>query len=373
MILDSNKRLFLGMMSGTSMDGIDISLIMSDGENIFEQIDNMSVDYQKDYKKIIYNPDVTIRELLLFEREFTLLHADAIGRILTKNKLSHSDISAIGFSGQTIYFSPKESILHHIGDPHLLSRRTNIDVVHDFRRADLAAGGYGAPLIPIFHKLLLSDQKKPAMIVNIGGISNLTYVDNDDIDELIGFDIGVGMCLIDDMVNKHFDKKFDDNGEIATRGRVDKILVEKFLENPYFSKSYPKSLDRHDFHYLVDEVESYDPYDIIATFTYFTAAAIVDSIKLLPTIPHSMFLCGGGAQNMTLISFIKKILIEKNISTQVQNIEIINKHLNIDYIESQGFGYLAARALKRKPSSFPSTTGVQEPQICGVIVSQSDR
>ena len=246
----------------------------------------------------------------------------------------------------------------------MLAAATNIDVVHDFRRRDVALGGQGAPLIPIFHKMLVKNQDMPCMIVNIGGVANLTYVAEE---ELVAFDTGPGNALIDDMMMQLYGKAFDDEGTIAASGKVDELIISRVLAEEYYNQTYPKSLDRNSFMFLAKEMEGKKPEDIIATLTYLTSAAIVHSISLLPNIPKQIFICGGGVKNKQIIFWVNNVLKEQNIPSKISNISELDD-LDPDYIESQGFAYLAARFCNDLPSAFPSTTGARSVNTCGCLV-----
>tara|TARA_B110000503_G_C7146430_1_gene413206 strand:- start:1020 stop:1805 length:786 start_codon:yes stop_codon:yes gene_type:complete len=256
-----------------------------------------------------------------------------------------------------------------IGNPHLLAQKTNIDVVHDFRRRDISLGGQGAPLVPIFHKLLVRDQKLPVSVVNIGGVANITYVDED---RLIAFDTGAGGALIDDAMIEYFGKPFDNEGELAASGNVDILIVKKIMSMEYFNAPYPKSLDRNAFIFLKDMLLTHSPVDMIATLTYITSVSIAGALLSLPKIPKNLFLCGGGRKNTQMIMWIKEILVKENKNCKIEDISIINNH-DPDYIESQAFAYLSARFFCNLPSAFTTTTNTSKDNICGCLVQNGNR
>lgn len=361
-------KLYIGFMSGTSLDGLDVSLIKTDGKNIVIPIENLHIPYEKNFQNKLkellgFKIDVSLFDI---EKELTNLHIAAAISLLSKANLKNSDIAALGFHGQTIYYNPDKAIIWQIGDPFMLAAQTGIKTIYDFRRRPMAYGGQGAPLIPIFHKAIMSDEKSAVAVVNIGGVANITYIGQND--ELIAFDTGPGNALIDDACYKYSGQSYDKNGEIGRTGKIDINFVNKFLEKEYFSKSYPKSLDRNEFKSALDEllVANKNWADIISTLTYLTAASIAASFKHLPDIPRKIYLCGGGTHNFYLTE-----LIDNLISTKY-NCDIINisqkNNLNPDFIESEGFAYLAARYCNNLPSAFPSTTGVSKAVICGSAV-----
>lgn len=362
-------------MSGTSVDGIDASLIQTDGQNEIKFIADLHVPYEQSFKnKVKQLFELKFDDSFLdIEQELTMFHVQATRKLLDKAKLKNSDIHAIGFHGQTIYHNPGKSITWQMGNPFLLATETGVKVVADFRKRDIANGGQGAPLIPIFHKAIMSDEDNPVVVVNIGGVANVTYIAGND---LIGFDTGPGNALIDDAVLKYFQVNYDKDGLIARRGRANLEFVNSVLQKPYFSMPFPKSLDRNEF----KEVEatiiasprnnnlplSSSGNDLVATLTYLTAATIVRGINQLPIFPSKIYLCGGGAHNIYLTELISN-LVNKNHKCEVLNISQ-KSSLDPDFIESQGFAYLAARCCNNLPSAFPATTGARVANVCGVVV-----
>ena len=356
--------LYIGFMSGTSCDGVDASLIETDGLDHFKPIHNVAIPYDPEIRSQLQELFKRSAPFLELEKKLTEFHIQAVDKLLVESGYKAEQIKAIGFHGQTIFHKPEAGITWQIGNPHILATATKIDVIHDFRRRDVALGGQGAPLIPIFHKMLAQKQDIPCMIVNIGGVANLTYI---DADELIAFDTGPGNALIDDMMMQHYGKSFDDEGEIAASGIVDKLIVSKVLAGEYYNQSYPKSLDRNSFAFLTKELEGKNPEDIIATLTYLTSAAIVHSINLLPNVPKQIFICGGGVKNKQILSWMNDLLKEQNIPSRLSNISELD-NLDPDYVESQGFAYLAARFCNDLPSAFPSTTGARSANVCGCLI-----
>ena len=347
--------LAIGLMSGTSLDGIDASLIETDGEQLFKSIENFYLPYSNDFQYKLRNVINTHQNWLDTEIELTKLHNIAISELIKKNNVPRETIYAIGFAQQTIFHDPNNLITWQIGNPHLLKSLANIQVVSEFRKSDVAWGGEGAPLVPIFHKCLVHALPKPVAIINIGGVANVTYIDDHD---LIAFDCGPGNALINDVVLKYCGYPFDKNGEIAKKGTVDKKILNQLLDDKFFATAYPKSIDRNHFEYIQPLIVHLSPIDQIATLTAFSAKAIIESIRLLPKKPKQIFLAGGGTYNKTMVRYLKEKLPINNIAQLA---------LDADFVEAQAFAYLAIRRLKGLPATFSSTTKVKNPTVIGTI------
>jgi anhydro-N-acetylmuramic acid kinase len=358
-------ELYIGFMSGTSGDGVDASLIKTDGENSFFPIHDINIPYDFDIKKQLRNGFGNIRYILEIEQQITNYHIKAGQKLLNETGYSSAEVRAIGFHGQTLFHDAYNKLTCQIGNPHALATILGINVIHDFRRRDIAYGGQGAPLIPIFHKLLARYQELPCVIVNIGGVANLTYISKKN---LVAFDTGSGNALIDDMTMRYYKKPYDDRGEIASSGKVDHNFINVATSDAYYKLPYPKSLDRNRFVHVMKYLERKTPEDIIANLTYLTAKTIVDSINLLPTIPKKIFICGGGAKNLQMLQWIEEIVKEKNINCLLSEFSQLSNS-DSDYVESQGFAYLAARFCHNLPSAFPNTTGAKASTICGCLVT----
>ena len=315
-------------------------------------------EFQKELKLFLNNPTNWFE----IERKLTIMHANAVNEIkkLSETRLNGERIQIIGFHGQTVLHNPSKHFTWQIGDPNLLGRLTGIDVVGDFRRRDVSYGGQGAPLVPIFHKALMSKQEKPLIVLNIGGVANLTYIGENE--ELVAFDTGPGNALIDDLMNKLFNQRFDDEGKCASEGKIDYKLIKEILSSDeFFSLSPPKSLDRNRFHYVLDKTSSLNAKDRIATVSYLTVASIEHSIRVNLKLDELklIFVCGGGAKNLFIMSHLSKLFAK----TQISNINRIG--YETDFIESQAFAYLAVRQMKKLPSSFPTTTGASQEITAG--------
>nr|MCH9754105.1 anhydro-N-acetylmuramic acid kinase [Alphaproteobacteria bacterium] len=273
---------------------------------------------------------------------------------LKKANLKSSDIDLIGFHGQSIYHNPAKKKTLIIGNPSLLSELTQINVIADFRSKDISRGGQGAPLVPFYHKALCKNLQKPVAVLNIGGVSNVTYVDENDI---IAFDIGPGCALIDDWMDERKNKQFDEGGKVARSGIPNESLLDAFMKNKFFSTKPPKSLDRNKFKSIMKKVNELATEDGAATLTYLTAKCIQDAQKFFPKPPKKWIVCGGGSKNLFLMDILRK----------QYNFDIINLEdfhifdvasINPDFVEAQAFGFLAVRSYYNLPLSAPYTTGV---------------
>ncbi len=357
----------LGLMSGTSMDGVDASIIQSDGETKYKVIIDKYFEYpQGIYKdltklrdKIKSSKDLKnfSKEIKNIEKEITLFHAKAVSQILKKIKVN---VDLIGFHGQTIYHNAKERISKQLGDGKLLSKLTKKTIVYDFRKNDLKNGGEGAPLTPIFHQMLEKKFNiKPVSFINIGGILNRTIIWNDG--ELSAKDEGPGMCLIDKWIRTNSKEKYDVNGDIAKSGKVNKKILDQYLDNFAASNSDRKSYDTNDFD--ISFAKGLSLVDGAATLTYFTIN-IINSLFLANKklkIKEKIILCGGGRKNKFLVKSIQERSKEK-----IKLIDDIG--IDGDFVESQAFAYLAIRSYFKLPISYPETTGVNRPSTGGVVV-----
>jgi len=356
----------LGLMSGTSMDGVDASIIQSDGETKYKVIMDKYFEYPLDiYKnltklrdKIKSSKDLQkfSKEIKNTEKEITIFHAQAVEQILKKIKVN---VDLIGFHGQTIYHNAREKISRQIGDEKLLSKLTKKNVVYDFRQNDLKNGGEGAPLTPIFHQMLEKKFNiKPVSFINMGGILNITTIWNSG--ELSAKDEGPGMCLIDKWIRTNSKHKYDTNGDIAKSGKVNKIILNKYFNKYKFSNPNQKSYDTNDFD--ISLVKGLSLEDGAATLTYYTANILFSFFlaNKLMKIKEKIILCGGGRKNKFLINLIRN----KN-----KEVKLIDDYgINGDFVESQAFAYLAIRSYLKLSISFPETTGVKKPCTGGEIL-----
>ena len=369
----------IGLMSGTSMDGVDISIIQSDGQYQFYNILDKYFEYDVELQaELIRLRNLVLGENDLFkyskelgnlERKITVFHAEKINQILLKYK---HEIDLIGFHGQTIFHEPQKKITNQLGDGKLLSQLLKKKVIYDFRQKDIENEGQGAPLTPIFHYLIsniVNEKFKtgfPIGFINIGGITNLTKIisiSNNLEDNIIAYDIGPGNCLIDDWVRKNSNKKFDESGNISKAGKIDQLITNQIIEN-FNIDTYSKSLDIKDFDNSFARGLSFE--NGCTTITNFTGYLIAKGIENVGADSKIKYLIsGGGRKNISLIDCIKENLNNKD-NFILDNID--NYGFNGDFIESQAFGYLAIRSFLNLPISFPSTTGCKKPTLGGKLV-----
>jgi len=364
----------IGLMSGTSYDGIDIALLETDGETIGrlgptgyrpyseverEQIRRAIADASKlgdrgERSKILHE----------VEEAVTDMHAQAVEAFLAANELAPAAVAVVGFHGQTVVHRPERGLSVQLGHGRALAARLGIAVVYDFRGADIAAGGQGAPMVPIFHRAMVRMLKRshPVAVLNVGGVANVTFIDGD---QLAAFDVGPGNALIDDFVRLRTGQPQDHDGRCAAAGRVDEDVVERVLAHPFFARPSPKSLDRNAFRQWVAEegrIADKGTEDGAATLTAITAAAVARAVKALPRVPSSWIVAGGGTRNATSM----RMLAERLSPAPVDTAAMVG--WSADSLEAQAFAYLAVRTLKGLPITFPSTTGVARPLTGGVLV-----
>ncbi len=358
----------LGLMSGTSLDGIDAAIIDTDGEDYVAPGPSLSVPYTPEERAVLRNAlemaklwevgQQMPQAVAEAERLLTLAHAQAVRALLKQAKLTPQDIDIIGFHGQTVLHQPDRHRTVQIGVGAELARLTGIDVVNDFRIADVAAGGHGAPLVPLYHQALAKSAglTETVAIINIGGVGNVTYIGLDG--SLIAFDTGPGNALIDDWAQRHTGEPVDKDGAMAEIGEVDVDALQVLMAHDFFETPPPKSLDR--FSFSPDPVGHLSPPDGAATLTAFTVEAIARGLAHIPGIPTRFIVCGGGRHNPILM---------KMLSRRLQGGVLPAEDLGWrgDDIEAEAFAYLAVRSLKGLALSLPTTTGVPHPMPGGTL------
>lgn len=356
----------LGMMSGTSLDGIDAAVIVSDGERILEAGASKSIPYDPAFRERLRrclgkkSDQPGVEEVA---QELTLFHVRLVEQLLAANGLEPSDVDLIGFHGHTILHRPEDRMTVQIGDPAVLARETGIDVVGDMRQNDVAKGGEGAPLAPLYHFAITVDQPKPLAVLNIGGVANVTWIgDGGSVDDpnILAFDTGPGNALIDDWVSEKIGRPMDEGGRLAHDGRIDERRLADLLDNPFFNRQAPKSLDRDDFSVSREIIDGLSSEDGAATLCAFTAHSIAQSMAHLPSPPLRWLVTGGGRHNRTLMSLLKEVL-----GVSVEAIEAIGEEG--DTLEARAFGYLAVRSVLGLPITFPGTTKAHRPLTGGVL------
>jgi len=373
----------LGLMSGTSLDGIDVALIATDGENSLDRGPSLTVPYKDEMRArlraaISAAGKLTQRFerpgcLAEVERELTEAHALAIATFLKERGINKATIDVIGFHGQTVlhkapsahvqttlegvpYDEAELGLTVQLGDGPSLAKMTGIDVVYDMRAADVAEGGQGAPLVPVYHRALAARvPMKPLAIVNIGGVANVTWIGRDG--KLVAFDTGPGNALLDDWMEKLTGARYDMGGQTAARGRVEDDVLREWMLHGYFQQSPPKSLDRNAF--TVPHMENLSAEDGAATLTAFTAHTIARSREHMPGEPALWIITGGGRKNATLMG-----MIASKVENAVVPAEAVG--LSGDALEAEAWAYLAVRSLHGLPLTFPGTTGVSKPMTGGV-------
>lgn len=363
----------IGLMSGTSMDGVDVALLDTDGEARLVFGPTGFFAYSEADRDLLRAAlaeatDLADREARpgavgAAERLITERHAQAVESFLRDEKLDPAAVDIIGFHGQTVLHRPERRLTVQIGDAKALAERLGVDVAFDFRADDVAAGGEGAPLAPAYHRALVaaSGIAGPAAVINIGGVANVTFVDGAA--EPVAFDTGPGNALIDDLMLARTGQPVDRDGATAAKGRVDEAVLQSLLLHPYFQKAYPKSLDRNDFSFHLTDKLSVE--DAAATLTAFTAASLGLAFGQRPSAPARVIICGGGAHNPTLMGELARRL-PCPVATAAE------VGWMGDAIEAQAFAFLAVRVLNGLPLTFPGTTGVSAPTKGGRIV-RSDR
>ena len=366
----------LGLMSGTSMDGIDASIIRSNGEDSYEAVFDQYFEYDEDiYRELIdirrkINSSKNLKENLIavnnLERKITLFHAKICKKIIEECNL---DLDLVGFHGQTIFHSANEKISRQLGDGNLLSNLLKKRVVYNFRENDMINNGQGAPLAPIFHQLLVKQNeiKLPVCILNIGGIANLTIVSSEDPNDLKSYDIGPGNCLLDEWVRKNSKERYDKNGVLAKSGKTSEIILNQAIDTfDFIKKNNNLSFDIKDFD--LNFVRGLSLSDGLSTLIDFTASIIYESIinenNLFKNNDLKILICGGGRKNLSLVEAIKN-KIPRSI-----NLNLIDDYkIDGDFVESQAFAYIAIRSYLKKPISFPKTTNVDRPCVGGVLIA----
>ncbi|MBD8677501.1 anhydro-N-acetylmuramic acid kinase [Sphingomonas sp. CFBP 13720] len=357
--------LAIGLMSGTSLDGIDAALIETDGEGAVEPVAFVGTDYTDDDRAVL--AAATELALLfddpddhpLIERAEALLtrtHAAAVAALLDRAGVGARAVDVIGFHGQTVAHRPDKGWTWQLGDGAALARATGIDVVADLRTADVRAGGQGAPLLPVYHAARAAGMALPVAVLNLGGVGNITYIGANG--DLIAFDTGPANGLVDSWVEAERGARFDADGALAATGAVDEAVLAAMLDHPWFDLPPPKSLDRHDF--TIQPARGLSAADGAATLTAFTAASVAEAIDRLPARPLRLLVAGGGRRNPVMLSMIAARTGLTSEPTDALG-------WNGDALEAEGFAYLAVRSLNGLPISFPGTTGVPVPLTGGTL------
>lgn len=362
---DFSKTWAIGLMSGTSLDGIDAALLRCDGREILAFGPRLTVAYDdrfRDRLRAILGGEQPVEAV---ERELTLRHAEAVKQLLEQAGLGRDEVALLGFHGHTIFHAPDQGRTWQIGDAALLAQETGIDVVADFRSLDVSLGGQGAPLAPLFHGALAAGLEKPLAVLNIGGVANVTWIGAADegVDEvsevrLLACDTGPGNALINDWVESHTGRPMDEGGALALSGEVNVAALTRMLDHPFFTQPLPKSLDRDDFEPAA--VADLSLEDGAATLTAFTAAAVAKVVPQFPAAPGRWLVTGGGRHNPAIMA-----RLASELAVPVEPVEAVG--WDGDALEAQAFAYLAVRSRLGLPLSVPGTTGVKEATTGGVF------
>jgi len=352
----------IGAISGTSMDGIDVALIRSDGEKFVEPGPGETFPYPPELKRrlqaLIGDPERALGPLRELEREVTDAHVGAVVAFMERHAISRESVSLVGLHGQTVLHRPRQRFTRQLCDGARASARLGIDVVNDFRAADIAAGGEGAPLVPLYHAAICAGLPLPLMVLNLGGVGNVTYLDSKG--GVLAFDTGPANALIDDFLARRRGLTHDEGGRIAQSGHVDAKVLASLMSDPYFDRPAPKSLDRNHFHALGRAVDSLGDADGAATLTAFTVEATAAALRHVEVEPRQWLVCGGGRLNATLMR-----ALSSRLGVSVRPIEATG--FDGDVIEAQCFAYLAIRSRRGLALSLPTTTGAPHAMTGGVF------
>ena len=367
----SSSVVAIGLMSGTSQDGVDVAMLDSDGEAIARFGATTCRPYSKAERTLLRRAtaaaanltDRNARPGLVAEAEtlVTNAHAEAVEAFLNANGITAADVALVGFHGQTLLHRPERALTIQIGDGPALAARLGIAVVYDFRAADVAAGGQGAPLAPVYHRALVRHlgRQPPIAVLNIGGVANVTFIDGE---HLVACDTGPGNALLDDFLRVRIGKPLDTDGRIAAAGTVQEDTIGRLLEHPFFAAAPPKSLDRNDFRgWVGDVLDGIGVEAGAATLTALTAASVARVVPHLPRPPASWIVSGGGARNPTLMRMLAERLAPALVDTAH------DAGWSIDSLEAQAFAYMAVRSVRSLPITFPGTTGAPRPLTGGVL------
>lgn len=371
-------NLYLGIMSGTSLDGVDLALV-----DFFEKPNlvasgfvPMPEDLRANLAELLKSGETSLQKLGEIDHRLGVLYADCVNDFLVKNQLEASQITAIGCHGQTVWHAPQGNFpfTMQIGDMNLVAARTGITTVGDFRRKDMAMGGQGAPLVPAFHEAVFARPNQFTVVLNIGGISNISVLDPKS--ETIGYDVSVGNALMDSWIEKHLGKRYDKNAAWAKTGEVISELLAEMLSEPFLQLPPPKSTGRELFNLAwlekqfanltakspASSVANFKPEDIQYTLAEFTAQSITRELSQWKNEPNKVLLvCGGGARNPLLMERFNVLLPDWHVGTT-------NDYgVDVDYVEAAAFAWLAFQRMENLPSNMPSVTGASQAVSLGVI------
>jgi anhydro-N-acetylmuramic acid kinase len=360
----------IGLMSGTSLDGVDAALLETDGRGYVKPLGFVTMPYAQrvrdEIRAVFGVKNRRDPKLLEAEKLVTFKHIEAIEELMRQTGHAAKDIDVIGFHGQTVYHAPADRITIQIGDGDLMARECRIDVVDDFRIEDVKAGGEGAPLAPVYHAARMADAKVdlPVAVLNIGGVANVTWIGEGE-GNIIAFDTGPGNALMDDWIKSRTGKPYDEDGRYAAHGTPIEQMLREWSAHPYFTRKPPKSLDRDQWDIaalgqVTQNMENISTEDGAATLLRFSGDMIARSVEHMPQAPKAWYACGGGRHNKALMKYLNE-----KLDGTVKTVDDLG--WNGDATEAECFGYLAVRKLLDLPISFPGTTGVMQPMTGGKI------
>jgi len=371
--------LYIGLMSGTSIDGIDAALIDLSNHQ-FKLVANLYQPYPDAVKtslsNIIQNKQFSAADYASLDSELAMLNANAVNTLIKNSKCDSNKIKAIGYHGQTIFHEPegKNPNSIQLGDPNVLAANTDITVVADFRRMDMAVGGQGAPLAPGFHQFLFQEtsqtKSQHSAILNVGGIANLTILPAESQQPITGFDTGPGNCLLDEWIQQENNQPFDKNGDWARQGKLNEDVLTVLLNDPYFLKCPPKSTGREYFNLAwISErckqknidTASLSAQDIQTTLASLSAITIARAVAEHAPQTQQVYVCGGGAHNQFLLELLQAQLGDVSLATTSE------LGLDPDWVEACAFGWLAQQRINNNPANVPSVTGASKPVVLGVV------
>ncbi|UXN36397.1 anhydro-N-acetylmuramic acid kinase [Avibacterium paragallinarum] len=368
------SQYYLGVMSGTSLDGVDLALMdfsLQPAQLVATDFVPMPQNLRENLTALIHSGQGTLQQIGELDQQLGLLYADSINQFLTKHSLSSTQIQAVGCHGQTIWHAPQGQFpfTWQIGNANVIAAKTGITTIADFRRKDMAYGGQGAPLVPAFHHSIFADPTRITVVLNIGGISNISVLAPNQ--PVIGYDTGVGNALMDSWIAKHQGKPYDKNGEWAKTGQSNAALLQALLADPYFSLPAPKSTGRERFNLawlekiLAKQIALFPlaPQDVQATLAEFTAQCTARELARFAQsdLPCLLLVCGGGARNPVIMAHLQRLLPEWQLATTT------DYGLDADYLEAAAFAWLAYRRMENLPSNEPSVTGAGRAVSLGVI------
>ncbi len=353
------RKVAVGLMSGTSCDGVDAALLETDGESDISFLGGLTLPFGDDIRSRLREAsqhDVPTTELIRLEKELTEHHMESVRLLFKKYPAISKKVEVLGFHGHTIRHIPNEGLTMQIGNPWPLAREFGVPVVNDFRRCDMAGSGHGAPLVSMFHRALFVNEPHPTLVLNLGGVANVTWLGERN--EIIGGDVGPGCGLLDEWTQAMTDLPHDRDGQLSSLGKVDQSIVEMAFTTPFFEQALPKAADRYDFDHV--DVSRLSVEDGAATLCAVTAEAVYRAVKKLPAMPKKVWVAGGGVHHPIIMQMLGERLGE------ICNVDKLG--LNPDTLEAECFAWLAVRHLRKLPLTIPETTGCEKPLSGGVSV-----